>query len=356
MNNINELFKEVIDDDNNGLAFNNIIRSYEELQQDQIQKPRYGLAALVGHKVRCQAVILPGLRTKAKYDGKEINMRTLININRLGKLVADHIQVNLYGEIYYGEKKWENEETDFTRRVDIVGIVYEYKSGDEIKYSIALTEKPRFQDDKLLITEEVNYTQHINENLYETIYRQGLTNYKVQFKKLIIKKMKIRLNELTLCELPTDFIWNYIINQFTLNTLSIYMNDQEIDLYLDQLTTLQCDLLINVLSYILTIFESQREEFKLYDIFKMIVILCSKAQGVKTFDKQDNDFIRFASHFDISDIRGKRGWSVVRMRVKNYKLNDNDLLLENHKMFKQTNTFKRAMCITHYIEQIKNNL
>lgn len=349
-------FDNEFNESDNGLIFENIIQSYEELQQDQIQRPRYGLAALVGHKVRCQAVILPGLRTKAKYDGKEVNMRTLININRLGKLVADHIQVNLYGEIYYDEKKWDIEESDFTRRVDIVGIVYEYKSGDKTKYSIAITEKPRFQDDKLLIDEIVLYSHFINDELYEYVYIHGLRHYKVNFKKTIIKKMKSRLNDLTLCELPTDFIWNYLINQFTLNTISIYMNNQEVDLYLDLLTTVQCDLLINILAYLLTMFESDKEEFNLYDIFKMIVILCSKAQGIKTFKDHDYEFNRFASHFDISDTEGKRGWEIVRMRIKNYKLEDKDLILENNNIFKKTNTFKRAMCITYYIEVIKNNL
>ena len=76
--------------------------------------------------------------------------------------------------------------------------------------------------------------------------------------------MRERINELTMYELPHDFMWNYLINQFTLNSISIYMAEQNIDLYLDQLTTLQCDLLITIMSYLLTLFESDLEIFNLY--------------------------------------------------------------------------------------------
>ena len=42
-----------------GFTFDSIRNSYGNSQQKQIQKPRYGLAILVGQKIRCQAVLLP---------------------------------------------------------------------------------------------------------------------------------------------------------------------------------------------------------------------------------------------------------------------------------------------------------
>lgn len=341
-----------------GFTFDSIRNSYGNSQQKQIQKPRYGLAILVGQKIRCQAVLLPGLKTKIKRcDGKEITMRTLININYKGKLVADHIQVNLYGETPYpcDKKQWNIVDTDYTRRIDIVGVVYEYNAGDDKKYSIALTEKPRFQDDKLMINHIVKYDEHLNDKLYKKICRQGLVDCSLLTKKLLIKKMRDRINELTMYELPYDFMWNYLINQFTLNSLSIYMAEQNIDLYLDYLTTLQCDLLINIMAYIITLFESDVLIFKLYDIFKLIVILCSKAQGIKIFEDHDDDFNRFCTQFDMSDTEGKRGWLIVKHRVKNYKLTDNDLDLSKYEKLELTSGWTRAACVVYYLTEIKNN-
>lgn len=339
-----------------GFTFDAIRNSYGNSQQKQIQKPRYGLAILVGQKIRCQAVLLPGLKTKVKrHDGEYMTMRTLININYKGKLVADHIHVNLYGANPYDKKQWDIVDTDYTRRIDIVGIVYEYSKGDDKKYSIALTEKPRFQDDKLMINHIVKYDKHLDDKLYKKICRQGLVDCSLSTKKLLIKKMRDRINDLTMYELPYDFMWNYLINQFTLNSLSIYMAEQNIDLYLDYLTTLQCDLLINIMAYIITLFESDVIVFKLYDIFKLIVILCSKAQGMETFEYQNEDFNRFCTQFDMSDTEGKRGWQIVRHRVKNYKLIDNDLDLSKYEELESTSGWTRAACVVYYLTEIKNN-
>lgn len=43
-----------------GLTFDSIIDSYGNSQQKQIQKQRYCLTQLVGQKIKCQALILPG--------------------------------------------------------------------------------------------------------------------------------------------------------------------------------------------------------------------------------------------------------------------------------------------------------
>lgn len=339
-----------------GLTFDSIVDSYGNSQQKQIQKPRYGLATKVGQKIRCQAVLLPGLRTKIKKrNGKEMPMRTLINVNYKGKLIADHIQVNLYGENYYDDKQWDIDDSDYTKRIDIVGTVYEYRAGDDKKYSIALTEKPRFQDDKLMINHVVKYDEHLDQILYNKICRQKFVECPLSTKKLLIKRMRERINELTMYELPHDFMWNYLINQFTLNSVSIYMAEQNIDLYLDQLTTLQCDLLITIMSYFLTLFESDREIFNLYDVFKLIVILCSKAQGIKTFEYHDDDFNRFCAQFDMSDTEGKRGWLIVKHRIKNYKLTDNDLDLSKYEELESTSGWTRAACASYYLSEIKNN-
>ena len=285
-----------------------------------------------------------------------MTMRTLINVNYNGKLVADHIQVNLYGETPYDDKQWDIDDNDCTKLIDIVGIVYDYyMEGYDKKYSIALTEKPRFQDDKIMINHVLKYNEHLDDILYKKICRQGLVDCSLLTKKLLIKRMRDRINELTMYELPHDFMWNYLINQFTLNSLSLYMKQQNIDLYLDYLTTLQCDLLIVIMSYLLTIFESDITIFNLYNIFKLIVILCSKAQYIKSFEYHDDDFDRFCTQFDMSDTWGERGWLTIKDNVKNYKLTDNDLDLSNYEELKFTSGWTRAACVSYYLSEIKNN-
>lgn len=266
--------------------------------------------------------------------------------------------MNLYGEENFGKRKWEIDDSDYTKRIDIVGIVYEYGKGDDKKYSIALTEKPRFQDDKLMINPFLIYHLDLDDDLYRKICRQGLVDVSLVVKKMLIKRMRERINELTMYELPHDFMWNYLINQFTLNSVSIYMAEQNIDLYLDQLTTLQCDLLITIMSYLLTLFESDREIFNLYEMFRLIVILCSKAQGIETFDEKNNysdAFIRFCTQFDMSDTEGKRGWQIVRNRIKNYKLTDEDLDLSGFEDYNITCGWTRAACVTYYLRHLKIN-
>lgn len=340
-----------------GFTFDFIRNSYSNKQQKQIQKQRYDLTSLLGQKIKCQAVLLPGLRTKIKKrNGEEMTMRTLINVNYKGKLVADYIQVNLYGESPYDDKQWDIDDSDCTKRIDIVGIVYDYYiEGNDRKCSIALTEKPRFQDDKIMINHVLKYNEHLDDILYKNICRQGLVDCSLLTKKLLIKRMRDRINELTMHELPHDFLWNYLINQFTLNSLSIYMEEQNIDLYLDYLTTLQCDLLITIMSYLLTLFESDINIFNLYNIFKLIVILCSKAQYIKSFEYHDDDFDRFCTQFDMSDTWGERGWLTIKNNVKNYKLTDNDLDLSNFEELKFTSGWTRAACVSYYLSEIKNN-
>lgn len=74
--NLDEINKKYSEMGMNGLTFDMVRNSYGNSQQKQIQKPRYGLAIMVGKKIRCQAIMLPGLRTKAKYNGKDLSMRT----------------------------------------------------------------------------------------------------------------------------------------------------------------------------------------------------------------------------------------------------------------------------------------
>ena len=206
-----------------------------------------------------------------------------------------------------------------------------------------------------MINHVLKYNEHLDDNLYKKISRQGLVDESLVVKKLLIKRMRDRINELTKSELPYDFLWNYLINQFTLNSLSLYMKQQNIDLYLDYLTTLQCDLLILIMSYLLTIFESDITIFNLYNIFKLIVILCCKAQGIKSFEYHDDDFDRFCTQFDMSDTWGERGWLTIKHNVKNYKLTYKDLDLINYGEWKFTSGWTRATCVSYYLSEIKNN-
>ena len=112
------------------------------------------------------------------------------------------------------------------------------------------------------------------------------------------------------------------------------------------------------MTYIITLFESDITIFNLYDIFKLIVILCSKAQGIETFKENYNysdEFIRFCTQFDMSDTEGKRGWQIVRHRIKNYRLIDDDLDLSKYEELESTSGWTRAACVVYYLAEIKNN-
>ena len=109
------------------------------------------------------------------------------------------------------------------------------------------------------------------------------------------------------------------------------------------------------MSYLLTLFESDLEIFNLYKMFRLIVVLCSKAQGIKTFEDHDDDFNRFCTQFDMSDTEGKRGWDIVRHRVKNYKLTDEDLDLNKFEDFNMTCGWTRAACVTYYLRHLEIN-
>lgn len=242
---------------------------------------------------------------------------TIINIHSGGKYMADHIQLQLNDSI----ETLMNNYIVNSSLIRSVGRVYEYKTGDDNKYSIEL-----LGDNKIVFVDDIYYKQHEFPGIYdvdadETYIR--IINSRHDDLLKYIEHLRFKINQLTEGFLVNDFIYHYIINQYSLNTLNC-------DMYHDSLQSNEFDddglykilmLLANVINDL-----QINETLSLYTIMENISMNLNTVQGILSFDcdrktsKKVN--IEFKKYCEKIGVSFSKGWEMVVNRNKNFDIQE----------------------------------
>ena len=243
------------------------------------------------------------------------NCVTIINLHRGKEYLADHTQLFLNESL----EEFIKRNTTNSCLIHATGKIKEYsrKNGDK-EYSIELLNKDIVLEDDVFYC-PVKLIDDINFDIKE--FYDELMTYEYNSLLCLVSRLRHIINELTTEFLPEDFIYHYILNQYSLNSLSV-------DLYKDELQNNTfnekelyeiCILLGNVIFDLKT-----REALKLIDIFRHIVLDLNSIQGIVTLhkDKNVNKKInkRFAEICKNKNISFGKAMMIVLNRSKNFNI------------------------------------
>ena len=243
------------------------------------------------------------------------NCVTIINLHRGKEYLADHTQLFLNESL----EEFIKRNTTNSCLIHATGKIKEYsrKNGDK-EYSIELLNKDIVLEDDMYYC-PVKLIDDIDFDIKE--FYDELMTYEYNSLLYLVSRLRRVINELTAEFLPEDFIYHYILNQYSLNSLSV-------DLYKDELQNNTftekelydiCILLGNVIFDLKT-----REELKLIDIFRHIVLDLNSVQGIISLhkDKHVNKKInkRFAEICKNKNISFGKAMMIVLNRSKNFNI------------------------------------
>ena len=243
------------------------------------------------------------------------NCVTIINLHRGKEYLADHTQLFLNESL----EEFIKRNTTNSCLIHATGKIKEYsrKNGDK-EYSIELLNKDIVLEDDVFYC-PVKLIDDVNFDIKE--FYDELMTYEYNSLLCLVSRLRHIINELTAEFLPEDFIYHYILNQYSLNSLSV-------DLYKDELQNNTfnekelyeiCILLGNVIFDLKT-----REALKLIDIFRHIVLDLNSIQGIISLhkDKYVNKKInkRFAEICKNKNISFGKAMMIVLNRSKNFNI------------------------------------
>ena len=285
--------------------------SKEEVEKMKKETMRPLLKDRVGEKITCYGLLVK------RYNEYSSRFTVINVVDKNGKYVADHIQLNFKENIY-----------DYT-----------YDRGDYIKFTGTIkpyTRNPNSSDDYMIdIIGKVSmyysdffYIDNILD--YEKIELDvnGITDYlsKSNMTKIydLLEKLRSELNMLTDDVCVEDFVYYYIINQYMLNTAVYNMYDGELR---DQGFTGDNILnLINILGSIIFDIKS-KEHNHLRNIMNNVCKHCNVIQGVQTYKSLNSNprfktFCKNNIYENISKKKLTKLWNNVLFRKTNFQDND----------------------------------
>lgn len=246
---------------------------------------------------------------------------TIINLHRGKEYLADHTQLFLNESL-----------EEFNKRnilnsclIHATGKIKEYtrKNGDK-EYSIELLNKDIVLEDDMFYC-PVKLIGYIDFDIKE--FYDELMTYEYNGLLYLVSRLRHIINELTAEFLPEDFIYHYILNQYSLNSLSV-------DLYKDELqNNTFTEKELYEISILLgnVIFDLKTEEtLKLLTIFRHIVLDLNAVQGITIIHK--DNYVnkkanrRFTQICQNKNISFGKAMMIVINRTKNFQI---DVSIDN---------------------------
>lgn len=301
---------------NNNFNNNRIIYKFSNPNKhDYLKKiERPGLQDIgEGNIITFEAIII-------KEYNKFENCVTIMNLHKGKKYLADHTQLFLNEDLTDFNNRNVNE-SNLIRATARIGT---YGKPNNKKYCLNLIHNKR-----ILFLPHICYNNIEIKNEPTDIVNKKLDNC---FNKIdearhdellyMIETLRYKVNELTEGIYTEDFIYHYLINQYSLNTLNSDMYNNSIQT--NEFTDIDLRNLILLLGGILYDIISNYQ-INIYDLFMNTVYRLNKSQGVfnlncnkKESIKYNNQFALFCKNHNISF--GK-GWEIVRCRNKIFNIN-----------------------------------
>ncbi len=307
---------------NNNFNNNKIIYKFSNPNKhDYLKKiERPGLQDIgEGNIITFEAIII-------KEYNKFENCVTIMNLHKGKKYLADHTQLFLNEDLTDFNNRNVNE-SNLIRATARIGT---YGKPNNKKYCLNLIPNKR-----ILFLPHICYNNTEIKNEPTDIINKNLDNL---FNKIddarhdellyMIETLRYRVNELTEGIYTEDFIYHYLINQYSLNTLNSDMYNNSIQT--NEFTDMDLRNLILLLGGILYDIISNYQ-ISIYDLFMNTIYRLNKIQGIfnlncnkKESSRYNNQFALFCRNHNISF--GK-GWEIVRCRNKIFNINTKEYYL-----------------------------
>lgn len=311
-NNKQSIFGDNNNSNNSFNTTNNITNIYpkhqsleeQQKERDKVQRPY--LADKEGQLVKGYGYIV------RKYNDKCYTVINLTDLN--GVYMADHVQMDLKENIY--DYKYKSNFIKFE------GTVYKYNRNNSTNdYSVNISKPVLCCYDSVA---NCNYNDKLLDidldiNKFLDYF------YKAEYNELIrlLNKLTERLNKITI-EFGKNFVYNFIINNFMLYNATYDLYNEELQNNKFTYESL-ISLILIVASTIFNIETSHTIEIS--SILSYIACACNIEQGIYTYNKSPDEFIRFCQGIDIkpNSKRMRKAWSKIILRKYNFGENPNPL-------------------------------
>lgn len=294
--------------------FSNNNNNNRNLELKKIERP--GLQDMgVGKIITFEAVLV------GKYRNND-RCYTIMNLHKGREYLADHTQLILNEE----PEEFIKRNATNSNLIRATGRIDSYGKPNNIKYCINLLPLPK----KIIFLPHIYYnnneisfssTEEFDKKLWDCYDKIDLARHDDLLR--MIEAIRYKINNLTEGTFVNDFIYHFIINQYSLNTLNSDMYNNTIqsnefdEIDLRNLVVLLGGVLYDLLSYI---------DISLYDLLEYSAYRLNKIQGIdkitcrnkKECMESNSDFAEFCKKHYISF--GK-GWEFIRCRNKIFDLN-----------------------------------
>ena len=297
-----------INNNNNKIIYN--YKSNIDLEKKKIKRPGLNNRE-IGSIIKFKAILV------GKY-ARFSNCVTIINLHRGKEYLADHTQLMLNETL----EEFNNRNKINSCLIQGTGKISRYKrKNGEIDYCIEL-----LPDKEVYLEDDTYYNPYktldeINDHFDIKQFYDKLITYEYNDLMYLISKLRRIINELTTEFLPEDFLYHYIINQYSLNSLNV-------DLYKDELqnnTFTEEELYeINILLGNIIFYLRATKMENLFSIFRAMTICLNAIQGITTLhkDKKVNKKMnkRFAEICRNKNISFGKAMMIVINRSKNFNI------------------------------------
>lgn len=327
---------EVINSHNKSIIVNEYI--YEEISKEKLKEmrkkekaARFGLASICGNSVRCIGLLIDNIIC----DSDGIERSTVINLIDLntGKYLSDHINIERKSVSHILNKEREisepiNQRVSF---VEIYGRVYKYDDGDD-RYAVDPKQLKNgyvrsILEDIINPINAIDYTKLYELDCMELSNIQEWLQLDLNTKQLekLVDYLRKYINLLTQTDLKEDFIYNYVINNYLLNS-------SQFELYYKELPTNKLNKnhyveLVYLLSNII-IKLSRHDKINVVVLFEEVSKILLSFMGVKPVLKYEetSSFISFNNSLCIGEKVMKY---VVNCIMTNFNIHSFDIPYKN---------------------------
>lgn len=253
-----------------------------------------------------------------RYD-KFSNCITIINIHSCDKFLADHSQLFLNESIDSFEKRNELESC----MIQGIGRIKTYPKNNDVDYCLEL-----LPDTKLTYLNDL----YVNMSPLKTISNTEIQNcyeeilsYRHDELIYLLNKLRYKLNSFHSGITRKDFLYHYILNQYSLNSLNADIYEDS--LQSDQFDNYQLYDLIIILGAIIFELEYGDTIIHLSYLLRKINMYINSIQGIKslkfndkkTCKKINNSFFKFCEKINT---KFGLGWMIVCSRNKNFDIKE----------------------------------
>lgn len=254
------------------------------------------------------------------YSRLNENCITIINLHSGKEYLADHTQLILNEKL----EKFIERNKNNSSMIKSVGVIKKYKKNDKFDYCIELLPDEQITFIPDMYYNNKYYDMYIEDDEVTECYNK-LMDYRHDDLLYLIKHLRNKIDELLIEIIPSDFIYHYIINQYSLNTLNI-------DMYSDSIQSNQfknCELYNIAILLGNVLFDlCNCKNINIKNLFKNIAINLNALQGINHFKCSKNDSKELNKYFKIlcerKNIKFGVGWLMVTNRRNNFRIYENE--------------------------------